>query len=320
MKVLVTGGAGYVGSVVSGALLSAGHEVRVFDALMYGGNALLGLYPFAGFSFIRGDVRDAVAVSRALEGIDAIVHLAAIVGDPACARSPDTAREVNQGASLSLFDFAQRQGVGRFVFASTCSNYGSMVDRTQALTETSELRPVSLYAETKVAVEKALLASGGRPATTLLRLATVYGLSPRMRFDLTVNEFTMELLTKRTLKVFGGQFIRPYLHVCDAARMVRQVLEAPVETVAGQVFNVGNTVENYSKQQLVDLIAAEVGGDLAIEQVQQHSDPRDYRVSFEKAAEFGFRPTRTVRDGVREVMEAISNGVITDVDNPKYRD
>ncbi|TAK18728.1 MAG: NAD(P)-dependent oxidoreductase [Acidobacteria bacterium] len=320
MKVLVTGGAGYVGSIVAGGLLAGGHSVRVLDSLMYGGDALMGLYPAGDFEFIRGDIRDRDTVTRALAGTDAVIHLAAIVGDPACSRTPDVAKDVNEKGSLALFEAAARAKVKRFVFASTCSNYGKMGAAGDALTETSELRPVSLYAETKVAVERALLASTGGPVVTLLRLATVYGLSPRMRFDLTVNEFTMELMTKRELKIFGGQFWRPYLHVRDAARMMRLVLERPESAVGGEVFNVGSNSENYTKQMLVDLISAEVGGDLKIEHVHRAEDPRDYKVDFSKAKAFGFIPSRSVRDGVREIMSAITNGVITDFDNPKYRD
>lgn len=309
-----------MGSVVSSALLSAGHEVRVLDSLMYGGQALLGLLPRDGFSFVAGDVRDEAAVKAALKDVDAVVHLAAIVGDPACSRNPQLAKEVNEKASLQLFGLAEKAGVKRFIFASTCSNYGRMLDPTQPLTETSDLRPVSLYAETKVAVEQALLASTSPIGVTLLRLATVYGISPRMRFDLTVNEFTMELFTKRSLKIFGGQFWRPYLHVRDAALMISLVLAAPADEVRGEVFNVGTSSENYQKQQLVELIAAEIGGDLAIEQVHKTEDPRDYKVSFEKARAFGFTATRTVPDGIREVLATLRQRVIVDGDDPKCRD
>jgi len=322
MTVLITGGAGYIGSVVSRALLSAGHEVRVLDSLMYGGHALLGLYPHDGFSFIRGDIRDLPTLRQALDGMNAVVHLAAIVGDPACARQPEAAREINEQASHQLFQLSRECGIERFIFASTCSNYGKMLLPADALTETSELRPVSLYAETKVAVEQALLAASDDdgPAVTLLRLATVFGLSPRMRFDLTVNEFTMEMMTARKLKVFGGQFWRPYLHVRDAARMINQVLETPVRAVARQVFNVGASSQNYQKQQIVDMIRAEVGGNVDIEYMHRDEDPRDYRVSFDKADRFGFAITRTVPDGIREIINAISQGVIADFDNPIYRD
>lgn len=321
MNVLVTGGAGYLGAVVSGELLRRGHRVRVLDALLYGGRALLGLYPQDGFEFVRGDLRAPTARDAALEGVEAVVHLAAIVGDPACARQPDAARAINRDASLELFHTARRGGVERFVFASTCSNYGKMADPSQLVTETSELRPVSLYAETKVAVEKVLLdaPAADAPAATVLRFATLYGLAPRMRFDLTVSEFAMELCTKRHLEVYGAQFWRPYLHVRDAARAVALVLAQPRDTVGGQVYNVGNTRENYQKRQLVELVRREVPGALDIRYVERQEDPRDYRVSFEKiACQLGFAATRTVRDGIREVVDAIAGGVIADIDNPAY--
>lgn len=322
MRVLVTGGAGYIGSVAARLLLGEGYQVRVLDSLLYGGHALLGLYHEDSFDFVRGDIQSADVVHSALDGVEAVIHLAAIVGDPACARQPKLARAVNLDASLQLFELSQRQGVGRFAFASTCSNYGKMADPLQYVTEESELRPVSLYAETKVAVEKALLdvPLHNRPAVTVLRFATVFGLSPRMRFDLAVNEFTMELLTKRRLVIYGEQFWRPYSHVRDAARAIATVLDAPLEEVSRQVFNVGDTSQNYQKAQIVELICTQLGDGLEIEHVQKEEDPRDYRVSFEKMKqELGFHITRTVEDGIREIIDAISQGVITDFENPRYR-
>lgn len=322
MNVLVTGGAGYLGSIVSRRLLEAGHRVRVLDALLYGGNALLSLYPFDGFEFIRGDLRDEDVLVSALDGVDAVVHLAAIVGDPACSRDPDLARGVNLDASLRLFELSVARHVDRFVFASTCSNYGKMDDPSAYVTEQTDLSPLSLYAETKVAVETRLLgAEANGTAATVLRFATIFGLSPRPRFDLTVNEFSAELLTKRKLVIFGQQFWRPYIHVADAARAVELVLDAPAAEVGRRVFNAGTTAENYRKMDLVELITGELGDpDVTIDYVQQQDDPRDYRVSFERFRQaFGFTATRTVPDGIREVLDAIRSGVISDFENPRYR-
>ena len=237
-------------------LLAAGHQVRVLDHLAHGGESLLGVWCDPGFEFIRGDIRDRATVRTAVSGRDAVVHLAALVGDPACSRHPDLARATNLDASLALIEESQDAGVQRFIFASTCSNYGKMKDANQYVDEESELSPVSLYAETKVAVEMALLRSGHNDGwcPTPLRFSTIYGVSPRMRFDLTVNEFTMEMLTKKHLKVFGEQFWRPYVHVWDAARAIQLVLSSPAANVGGCVFNVGATDQNFQKQQLVELI------------------------------------------------------------------
>jgi nucleoside-diphosphate-sugar epimerase len=308
--------------MVTRALLTAGYQVRVLDSLMHTGSALLSLVPEDRFEFVKGDVRSADTLRTAVAGVDGVVHLAAIVGDPACARDPELARAVNLDASLQLFELSQAAGVQRFVFASTCSNYGRMKDPTSYVTEDSELRPVSLYAETKVAVEKALLAhpAGSPPAATVLRLATVYGLSPRMRFDLTVNEFTMELLTKKKVVIFGEQFWRPYIHVRDVARAVVAVFGAPVDKVAGQVFNVGDTRENYQKGALAELIRAEIGNGATIERVARTEDPRDYRVAFERIHDvLGYQITRTVPEGVKEIATAIEQGVLTDLDSRVYR-
>ncbi len=321
MRILVTGGAGYVGSTLVPILLGAGHEVRVLDRLAHGGTSLLGVWSHPGFSFLAGDLRDAELVREAVAGVDAVVHLAAIVGDPACAREPELARAVNLEGSMRLIDESRRAGVKRFVFASTCSNYGKMADANAYVDEESELRPVSLYAETKVEVEKRLLEGDGGPGwcPTPLRFSTVFGASPRMRFDLTVNEFTAEMLVKRRLKVFGEQFWRPYIHVRDAARAIHAVLEAPPEKVARRVFNVGDTGQNFQKQTLVEMIRRHAP-DATVEYVRREEDPRDYRVRFDRIQnELGFRITMTVEDGIAEVARLVRTGVIGNHEDAAYR-
>lgn len=321
MKILVTGGAGYIGSTLVSQLLNAGHAVRVLDNLNHGGNPLLPVWSNPNFHFLRGDIRNASVITSALDGMDAVVHLAAIVGDPACAREPELARSVNLDASMKLIEESRRLGVRKFVFASTCSNYGKMKDANHFVDEESELSPVSLYAETKVAVEKFLLGSndGGSWCPTPLRFATIFGTSPRMRFDLTVNEFTMEMLVKKRLVVFGEQFWRPYVHVRDAARGIKSVLESPSEKVAGRVFNVGATDQNFQKQQLVELIRPHAP-EAVVDFVHKTEDPRDYRVCFTRISqELGFHITRTVSEGIAEIAQLVREGIITDFENGSYR-
>jgi nucleoside-diphosphate-sugar epimerase len=321
MNILVTGGAGYIGSTLVPLLLNEGHRVRVLDTLLHGGESLLGVWSHPGFEFIRGDICDPAVVENAVAGMTAVVHLAAVVGDPACARKPEAARTVNLEASLRMIAESRSAGVQRFVFASTCSNYGKMKDPNSYVDEESELTPVSLYAQTKVAVEKALLEGGVSPdwCPTPLRFATIFGVSPRMRFDLTVSEFTMEMLTKKHLKVFGEQFWRPYVHVRDAARAVHLVLTSPMEKVSGRVFNVGATEQNYQKQQLVELILPHAP-DAVVDYVHKTEDPRDYRVSFALIAkQLGFQITRTVHQGISEVAGLVKNGLIKNFADEKYR-
>jgi nucleoside-diphosphate-sugar epimerase len=321
MRILITGGAGYIGSTLTPFLLAAGHQVRVLDYLAYGGQSLLGVWAHPCFEFIRGDIRDRKIVRGALADRDAVVHLAAIVGDPACSREPDLARSTNLDASLALIAESQSAGVQRFIFASTCSNYGKMKDSTQYVDEDSELRPVSLYAETKVAIETALLERGGSEqwCPTALRFATIYGVSPRMRFDLTVNEFTMEMLTKKHLKVYGEQFWRPYVHARDAARAIDLVLSSPPAKVGGRVFNVGATDENLQKQQLVEMIRP-YAPDAVVEFAFKAEDPRDYRVSFARITDqLGFKISRTVAEGIAEIAHLVRENVVDNFTDQKYR-
>jgi nucleoside-diphosphate-sugar epimerase len=315
MKLLVTGCAGYVGSVVVHELLSRGHSVRGYDNLMYGGEAMLGFWSNPAFQFVKGDIRDASVVRSALDGCDGIVHLAAIVGDPACKREPDLARSTNLDGSIVTIEEAKKAGVRRFVFASTCSNYGKMSDPDRFVDESSQLSPVSLYAETKVAIENIVTDASrmGDVCGTSLRFSTVYGVSPRMRYDLTVNQFAREAWKDRKLVVFGEQFWRPYIHVRDMARGVGAVCDATENTVRSDVFNVGSTAENYTKKMIVDLLREMVPG-LAVQYVSQNDDPRDYRVSFAKIeSQLGFKVSRTVPEGLKEVLSLVSQDVLPEM-------
>jgi nucleoside-diphosphate-sugar epimerase len=317
--IVVTGGAGYIGAPLCLRLAAAGRPVRALDSLLHGQSDVSDALEAGGVELIRGDVRDEQARERALTGAQAVVHLAAIVGDPACARDPALAAEVNVEGTRAMIRDAARLGVQRFVFASTCSNYGRMADPTTPIDETGVLAPVSLYAEQKVAMEKMLLEPGAGLETTCLRFATIYGVAPRMRFDLTVNEFTRDLWAGRRLEVFGEQFWRPYVHVRDAGRAVAIVLDAPSEVVDGEVFNVGRSGENYRKLDLVHQIR-ELTSDGEVEFVRRDEDPRDYKVSFEKIrAVLGFETEMTVPDGIAEVLDALEHDRFEDPFDGRYR-
>lgn len=320
-KILVTGGAGYIGSVLTRQLLEKGYEVRVLDRLMYGGEPIIDLFNYPNFEFIKGDVRNREDVEKAVEGVTCIAHLAAIVGDPACAKDPELSKSTNLEGSKLLYDIANDKGVKKFVFASTCSNYGKMDDPGAYVNEESTLAPVSIYAETKVATEQYLLS---QPKTntckpTCLRFSTVYGLSLRPRFDLTVNEFTKELALGRELVVFGEQFWRPYCHVYDLARSVIKVIESEEDAVAFDVFNVGDTAENYQKQMIVDEIKKQIP-DARVKYVSKNEDPRDYRVDFSKIKnKLGFELMFTVPDGISQIKEVLDAGFILNPDDSKYK-
>lgn len=319
--ILVTGGAGYIGSVLTRLLLEKGYKVVVLDSLLFGGEPILDLLNDPNFKFVKGDVRNEDDVKKAITGVFAVAHLASIVGDPACAKQPELARSTNLEGSKILYRIANEYGVQRFVFASTCSNYGKMEDPNSFVTETSKLAPVSLYAETKVATELFLME---QPRTnickpTSLRFSTVYGLSLRPRFDLTVNEFAKELALGRELVVFGEQFWRPYCHVVDLARSVISVIEAEEEKVAFEVFNVGDTSENYQKQMIVDEVQKQIP-DANVKYVKKNEDPRDYRVAFEKIKEkIGFKITKKVPDGIAQIVKAVNEGFILNPDDAKYK-
>jgi len=321
LRVLVTGGAGYIGSVLVRQLLTKGYSVRVMDILNFGGESLIGLLSDKNFDFMKGDVRDESSLINAVKDMDAVVHLAAIVGDPACAAEPEIAKETNLDASVRLFEIcAVSKTVKRFIFASTCSNYGRMAGDV-FLKEDSPLNPISHYAKLKVEFEQYLMKSktpsGFIP--TSLRFSTVYGISPRVRFDLTVNEFTRDATLGKELIIYGEQFWRPYCHVADLARSCIQVLESPAEKVDHNVFGVGDTSENYQKKMLAEEIL-KIIPDLKVNYVSKVEDPRDYRVDFSKIkTELGYAITKKVPDGIREINFTVKNNFFKDPLSKIYR-
>lgn len=320
MKVLITGVCGYIGSVLARDLLSAGHAVKGVDNLSLGNGGILSLYGIPGFNFIKADICDSSWMKSALEDVDAIVHLAAIVGDPACAKNPELAEAVNWLGAKNLFEAANKSSsVSRFIFSSTCSNYGKSAS-DELLDENAALNPVSLYAKLKVQFEQFLAAQPTKDglSVTSLRFSTAYGLSPRMRFDLTVNEFARDAFHKKELKVFGEQFWRPYCNTADLAKACMKVLEASPEKVARQVFNVGANGENYTKKMIVELLQTRIP-DLKVEYVHKTEDPRDYKVSFKKISSvLDFQPSKSVPFGLTEIVEGLRLGVFGDPYSKAY--
>ena len=314
-KVLVIGGAGYIGSVLVRKLLAAGYEVRVLDLLIFGDEPIRELYPHPCFEMIRGDFRRVDSVIHAVRGMDAVIHLGAIVGDPACALDEETTLQTNYAATALVADVCKGQGVSRFVFASTCSVYGasdSIVD------ETSALNPVSLYAATKIDSEKILLASRGeRFHPTILRLGTAFGWSYRPRFDLVVNLLTAKAYFEKQVVIYNEEQWRPFVHVNDIARAFHNVLDAPLAQVSGEIFNVGSAHMNHRLGDVGRAIHAIASRVSVVKEA--NADRRNYRVSFEKInARLGFECETSLEDGIREIHRNLALGTVPDYTRVLY--
>lgn len=327
--VLITGGAGYIGSLLTSELLRANYRVTVLDSLLFGGESLVPFLHHPNFQFVKADVTEPRAVKDALKDgkpgfqkPNAIVHLAAIVGFPACqAVGKQVAWRYNVDATKSVFGQAVDLGVDRFAFASTYSNYGLSEDG-KPVTEESPLNPQSLYAETKIAAEEFLLSQKDASCAPLLfRFATLYGLSPRTRFDLIVNQFVLEAFTKRELIIYQRGYSRSFVHIRDAVRGVCMGLEAERSKVCGEIFNVGDENGNYSKDDIVRLILKRMPETVVdYKNLTFGGDMRDITVSFAKIKSvLGFKTALTVDDGIRELLFALKSGIIRNPTDEKYR-
>jgi nucleoside-diphosphate-sugar epimerase len=313
--VLVVGGAGFIGSLLVERLLEKGHRVRVLDSLLYGDEPLRPVKDHSNFELIVGDCRNIQDVVRAVRGVESIIHLAAIVGDPACEQDHGPALEINYAATRMLIEIAKGHGVSRFLFASSCSVYGS----TDAeMDENAAVRPISLYGQTKVDSERALLdASNDAFHPTILRFATVFGLGYRPRFDLVVNLLTAKARQEGVITIYNGQHWRPFIHVRDLVEAVVGVLEAPARLISGETFNVGDSRLNHTLSEVAETIRDVFPG-LRVEQVE-NSDHRNYRVNFDKlVSRTGFRARYTLHDGVEEIRTAFDQRTIADYTDLRY--
>jgi nucleoside-diphosphate-sugar epimerase len=316
--VLLAGGAGYIGSILARKLLAEKYKVKIIDKLLFGKEPIEELLGKDGFEFIEADVNtDNEKVLSALNGVEAVVYLAAIVGDPACAAQPEVAHETNYKSAIKLARLCRERGISKFIFTSTCSNYGS--GEKDKLQESSSLRPVSLYAESKIYTEKELIRMTDENFKPLIfRLSTVYGLSPRMRFDLVVNLLTKKAYREKEITIFGGEQWRPFIHVEDVADALLSAVKTPYSKISGQIFNLGATEENYQIKQIGEIIK-EIVPEVNVKQVDNSSDSRDYNVSFEKIKEvFNYRPKHTVRKEVEKMYQALSEGRFPDTEDDKY--
>lgn len=310
---LVIGGSGYVGSVIVQDLLAAGNQVCVVDNFTYGkANAAgcLGWIEDPSLTFVNKSIDEFCEDARCFEAFDATIVLAGLVGDPITKKFPEIARATNDISILSLLSKLSKGPEQRVIFVSTCSNYGLMLSGEYA-TEESQLQPLSLYAKSKVRAEEFILSLQGRTNScfTILRFATAFGLSPRMRFDLTVNEFAGILGSGQPLEVFDANTWRPYCHVRDFSRLIDNVLSSERKDIDFQIFNAGGDVNNYTKAALVEIISRELD-DPEVLFVQDSADKRDYRVSFEKVKlRLGFEPLFSVEFGVQQILNAFKIGV-----------
>lgn len=318
-RVLLTGAAGYIGSVMAKHLLDRSLTVHAVDCLMFGDRGICGLQNHPNFILHKADIRDESSYRSLLPEVDAVIHLAAISGMPSCDKYPAMAEDINWTATKTLFDHCNRTpNVQRFIFASTTSVYGSVKDAS-VVNEDFPVGPISLYAELKAKCEAYLLKTEVRPnfIPTVLRFPTVYGLSPRMRFDLTVNEFARDLTLGKKLEIFGEHFWRPYCHVSDLARACLLVLESPPGLVRKELYGVGDSSENYTKRMIYEILV-DLIPNAQVSLIKKISDARDYRVDFTKIKKLDFHISKTVRDGVREVYEALRQGLIADPYDPLY--
>lgn len=312
--VLVIGGAGFIGSILVRLLLKKKYRVRVLDSFLYGDQSLQSVRMHRNLEIIRGDTRHTDVVVKAMHDIDSVVHLAELVGDLACALNPNETLQSNYFATQQIASMCKYFQINRFIYTSSCSVYGAS-DSEDLLTEESAVHPTSLYARMKLESERALHdLEDENFVPIILRLGTVYGLSFRPRFDLVVNTLTAKAVCERIIPIFGGNQWRPNVHVQDVSRAILKFLEAPIEKVGGNIFNVGSLEQNYRICELGDIIHFVIP-EATLDIIEGKADNRNYKVDFSKIETFiGFTPSKSIEDGVRELKELLEDGALNHED------
>ena len=313
-RILVIGGAGYIGSALLPKLLERNYQVRLVDLFLFGKEPIANVVGHRNLEIIHADFRRMDRIVQAMKEIDDVIHLGAIVGDPACSLDQELTIEVNLMATRMIAEVAKGSGVRRFCFASTCSVYGASEG---ILDERSELNPISLYAKSKLASEKVLMQLGDDVfSPVILRFGTVYGLSGRTRFDLVINLLTAKAVMEGKITVFGGGQWRPFLHVDDAASALMKAVEAPRDLIHGQVFNVGSNQQNYTLEEAGRIIQSLIPK-VEILDMGAGTDFRNYRVDFTKIRKMlSFDARWSLEDGIKQVIAALESGEVRDYRNP----
>jgi len=315
-NILLVGGAGYIGSVLVKNLLKENYNVRVLDSLMFGYQPLRKFLNTPNFEFIKGDFRNVEYVVKTVKDMDAVIHLGAIVGDPACELDEDLSMEINTVATMLIRQVCKGYGIKKFLYASTCSVYGAS---DEIINEKSGLNPISLYSRSKIEAEKAILLQVDSSfAPTIMRISTAFGLSYRPRFDLVVNLLTAKAIKEGKITIFNGFQWRPFIHVEDISKAILLFLDAPIAATGGEIFNVGSNNMNYRIYDLAKKIN-KVIPHAKIEHINNKEDPRNYRVSFDKIRNIiGFSCSKKMEDGIIEIKKALENDLITDYKDSKY--
>jgi nucleoside-diphosphate-sugar epimerase len=320
-KILVIGGAGYLGAVVVDSLVDKGYSVRILDNMIYGDKSLRKHFENENVEITNGDIRHLEIITPSIRDVDAVIHLAAVVGDPASKVRPEQTVETNYLASQVIASACKVGGIKRFIYASTCSVYGV---GDAILDESAPLNPVSLYARTKISSEESIMAiSDSSFMPTIMRMSTLYGYSPRMRFDLVVNTMTMTAFCEGQITVFGGNQWRPLLNLYDAAEAYLKVLNADLHVVGGKIYNVGSEEQNYRIADVAALVAKgikeQTGKDIPIKIEGENIDVRDYRVSFKKIQnDLDFNVKHTIPEAAGEIWQKLDTKEIKDPKQKVY--
>ncbi|MBT4352347.1 NAD-dependent epimerase/dehydratase family protein, partial [archaeon] len=312
-SVLITGGAGYLGSILARKLLGRGHKVRILDNLLYGNDSIKNLKNNPNFEFVKGDLKHIDVVAKAATGINAVVHLAGIVGDPACSISPKYTIEQNFLSTVNIANICKYNQINRFIFASSCSVYGH---GNKILNENSKLNPVSLYARDKINSENGIMnLANDNFSPTIMRMGTLYGWSFRPRFDLVLNILTALAIRKGEFSIFGGDQWRPMLHVADAADAYVLAIEASTKKVGKQIFNIGSNDQNFKILDIGKIVNKIIPSKMNVD--GKDFDKRDYRVNFDKISNvLKYKSSHSIEDGIKEIRDAMGSNF--DYTNAKY--
>jgi nucleoside-diphosphate-sugar epimerase len=319
-KILIIGGAGYIGTVIIQNFLKAGYFVRNLDNLMFNNSFAIKKYSNEkNYEFIHGDLRSNLSLSHSIKDIQNVIILAGIVGDPLSKKYPEETIKINELGVMNCLNYLNNKNIQKVIFISTCSNYG-LIKENELADESSKLNPLSLYAKSKVNIENFILKNKKTHdyCPVILRFATAFGLSPRMRFDLTVNQFTHELLIGNELEVYDPETWRPYCHVDDFSEIIDKIMKQKEDKIKNEVFNVGSDENNFTKEKIVDLIIKKLPNS-KFKIVRGGFDKRNYKVNFNKIKTLLNHKYKSLHHGVDEIIKAVKKDRFNDYETNKNK-